>query len=87
MLRQQVQEAQQQIQQSQQQVKDYTDSARVVKHMLDTGAAKIGDEGGIIVQPAQGAFEYGMITQGKMEDDKQPTNQQLLEAVGSSLYK
>jgi len=38
--------------------------------MLDTGAAKIGDEGGIIVQPAQGAFEYGMITQGKMEDDK-----------------
>ena len=40
--------------------------------MLDTGAAKIGKEGGIIVQPNQGAFEYGMTTQGKMEDDQQP---------------
>ena len=95
MLRQQVQQAQQQIQNSQQQAKDYEDSARVVKDMLDTGAAKIGKEGGIIVQPAQGAFEYGMVNQNKMLDDQQPkddeqqeyTQQQIQNAVGGNLFK
>ena len=40
--------------------------------MLQTGAAKLGDGGGITVQPAQSAFEYGILAQDKMENDQTP---------------
>ena len=40
--------------------------------MLQTGAAKLGDGGGITVQPAQSAFGYGILAQDKMEDDQTP---------------
>ena len=54
MLRQQIRDKELQAQENQA-------SAQVIKHMLQTGAAKLGDGGGITVQPAQSAFEYGIL--------------------------
>ena len=38
--------------------------------MLQTGAAKLGDEGGITVLPAKEAMEYGLQA-NQMEDEQQ----------------
>ena len=65
MLREQIKDKELQAQENQA-------STQVIKHMLQTGAAKMGDEGGITVIPAQNAFEYGVLSPDKMEDDRQP---------------
>ena len=65
MLREQIRDKELQAQENQA-------SSQVIKHMLQTGAAKYGKEGGITVMPAQSAFEYGVVTPNKMEDEQQP---------------
>ena len=83
MLRQQIRDKELQAQENQA-------SAQVIKHMLQTGAAKMGDQGGITVMPAKNALEYGILTQDKMEDEQQPekveqqqpSSQQILNTSG-----
>lgn len=49
-----------QVRQKEMQAEENQASSQVIKHMLQTGAAKLGDEGGITVLPAKEAMEYGL---------------------------
>ena len=42
--------------------------------MIESGAAKVGDNDSIIVQPSQQEMQFGASAY-KMEDDKQPSDE------------
>ena len=70
-----------QLRQKEMQAEENQASSQVIKHMLQTGAAKLGDEGGITVLPTKQAMEYGMPA-NQMEDEQQIPQKQIVTTPG-----